>query len=162
MSKNTDFFKLGPYSCKNSIRTGTGTKIGQTESNRAKTTSQRARKCASRRPHARQLLRSRRLFSPFGWHLQFGPALQATRVVTLLELCCFSRRSTRVRRLSPPSDLFYLFIYYYYFYFLALQILPSLETFVPESSYLLEEFGISFPHVFFSFPGCLFLTTVTT
>ena len=36
MSKNTDFFKLGPYSRKNSIRTGIGTKIGATESKRAK------------------------------------------------------------------------------------------------------------------------------
>ena len=36
MSKNTDSFKLDPYSCKKSIRTGMGTKIGQTESNRAK------------------------------------------------------------------------------------------------------------------------------
>ena len=36
MSKNTDFFKLGPYSRKNNIRTGTETKIEQTENNWAK------------------------------------------------------------------------------------------------------------------------------
>ena len=78
MSKNTDFFKLGSYSRKNSIRTGIGTKIGQTESNRAKTAGprthtrrqcagsarSRARKCTSRRPHARQPLRSRGSASP--------------------------------------------------------------------------------------------------
>ena len=42
MSKNTDFFKLGPYSRKESIRTGIGTKIGQTEGKRAKTVVSRA------------------------------------------------------------------------------------------------------------------------
>ena len=74
MSKNTDFYKLVPYSRKNSIRTGTGTNIGQTESNRPKRpvhTRTRAgsvrsctRKCASRRPHVRQPLRSRGLADP--------------------------------------------------------------------------------------------------
>ena len=42
MSKNTDFFKLGPYSLKSSIRTGTRTRIRQTERNRAKTAGPRA------------------------------------------------------------------------------------------------------------------------
>ena len=49
MSKNIDFSKLGPYSRKNSTRTGTGTKIGKTENNRAKLAVPRA---LTRQQHA--------------------------------------------------------------------------------------------------------------
>ena len=118
MSKNIDFFKLGSYSRKNSIRTGTGTIIGQTESNRAKlvvlralmrqqragSAWSRAREGASRKLHAHPLPRSRGSTGPVGsarvavWH-----GLQATRVDASLELRCSRRWSTRVRCLSPPS-----------------------------------------------------------
>ena len=89
MSKNTDFFKLGPYSRKNSIRTGIETKIGQTENIRAKlavpralmrqqrtgSAWSRAQEGASRRLHARPLPRSRgRLFRFARLALRFGPA----------------------------------------------------------------------------------------
>ena len=108
MPKNTDFFKLGPYSRKNSIRTRTRTKIGQTESNRAKTASPRAREGSSRRPHARPLSRNRGSAGPvrlgsarLAFAVRLG--LQATRVIVSLELRCSSQRSTCVRGLSPPS-----------------------------------------------------------
>ena len=125
MSKSTDFFKLGFYSRKNSIRTGTGTKIEQTESNRAKLAVPRAltrqqhagsawphaREGASRRLHARPPPRSRRSAGPVGSaRVAVRSGLRATRVDASLELRCSSRwstlvrrLSTRVRRLSPPS-----------------------------------------------------------
>ena len=122
MSKNSDFLRLGPYSRKNSIRTGIETKIGQTEGNRAKTAVSRALKrqqcvdhargCApvagrTRAYHVRQPLHSRgsAVSVRLGSRLRFGSALQGTCVVTLLELRCSSRRSTSVRHLSrrPPT-----------------------------------------------------------
>ena len=134
MPKNTDFFKLDPYSRKNSIRTGTGIKIGQTESNRAKlavpralTHQQRAgsawscaREGARRRLYARPLPRSRGSAGPVGSaRVAVRHGLQATRVDASLELCCSSRWSTSVWCLSQPSaahrhPFFFLFSFSFF------------------------------------------------
>ena len=115
MSKNTDFFKLGPYSRKNSIRTGTETKIGQTESNRAKLAVTRAlgmrgHACGKApvagctRTYFRVLAGRPVRFSPVGSaRVAVRLGLQATRGDASLELRCSSGWSTRVRRLSPSS-----------------------------------------------------------
>ena len=138
MSKNTDFFKLGPYSRKNSIRTENETKIRQTESKqtklavprtltrqqRAGSAWSRAREGASRKLHAHPLPRSRGSTGPVGsarvavWH-----GLQATRVDASLELRCSRRWSTRVRCLSPPSAT-----HRPTFFFLSFFLLSSLPS----------------------------------
>ena len=123
MSKNADFFKLGPYSCKNSIRTGTGTKIGQTENNRAKLAVPRAREGTSRRLHARLpralasrvvavgrpgSVRSARLV------LRFGPTCR--RHVSTPRWSCVApvngrRVSGACRRPPPLAGRFFFFVF---------------------------------------------------
>ena len=115
MSKNTDFFKLSPYSRKNSIRNGTETKIGQTERNRAKVAVTRA---MGMRGHTRGkapiagctrarfcVLTGRPVrFGPVGSaRVAIWPGLQATRGDASLELRCSSGWSTCVLCLSPSS-----------------------------------------------------------
>ena len=138
MSKNTDFFKLGPYSRKNNIRTRIGTKIEQTESNRAKVAVPRAlmhQQCAgsASATHA-GMCQSQAARSPASVQSWVGRSGSA-RVCGSAWLCRRHMSSPRWSCVAPaddrhmfgacrrsPADLFF-------FFFLLLYPLKSVTQF---------------------------------
>ena len=112
MSKNTDFFILGPYSRKNSIRTGTMTKIGQLESNRAKTAISRADSALATRVEVRQSWDTRApatrgsSWADAGRLVRFGSARLAFAVWLGLFFFLFCKRQVSSPRWScvAPAD----------------------------------------------------------